>query len=409
MESKELIPHLFRAEYIKIVSVLCSRFGFEQLEIAEDIASETFLTATQAWGLEGIPANPTAWLYSVAKNKAKNYINRVRIFDDKISTELKNTSLIDLTTDIDLSEQNILDSQLLMMFTLCHPSISVEAQIGLSLRILCGFGITEIADAFLTNKEAINKRLYRAKERLKQEMIRIELADISHSDDRLMAVLTTIYLLFNEGYYSVNQNKSVRKELCFEAIRLCSMLIENKSTNKAEVNALMALMCFHASRFEARQNAAGELLLYDEQESALWDEDLIMKAGYFLMAAQKGNTISKYHLEAGIAYWHTVKEESLEKWENILGYYNQLLLIAYSPVAELNRIYALSKVQGKEIAIKEAEKNVKDKSHFYQLLLGELYTGLDNDKARMHLRYAYELTSSIAEKAILANKIQKIK
>lgn len=409
MESKELIPHLFRSEYRKIVSVLCSRFGFEQLEIAEDIASETFLTATQAWGIEGLPANPTAWLYSVAKNKAKNYILRVKVFDDKISAELNDKSFEDPIPDIDLSDQNIQDSQLQMMFILCHPSISAEAQIGLSLRILCGFGIDEIADAFLTNKETINKRLYRAKEKLRQEKIRIELPDFIQSDERLTTVLTTIYLLFNEGYYSASQDKTMRKELCFEAMRLCSMLLENKSTNKAEVNALMALMCFHASRFDARQNPAGELLLYDEQDNTSWNEDFIMKGAYFLRAAAKGGAISKYHLEAGIAYWHTVKENSTDKWENILAYYNQLLSIAYSQVADLNRIYVLSKVKGKAIAIKEAEKHPMDKSHYYHLVLGELYTGFDTDKASMHLRIAYDLAISKDEQAIIANKIRKLK
>src|SRR4051812_47094930 len=162
---KELIPHLFRTEYAKIVSVLCKRFGFEQLEIAEDIASDTFLTAMQAWGLEGVPQNPTAWLYHVSKNKAKNYMQRGFTFENKISAEVKNISLNTSENEIDLSPQNINDTQLQMMFALSHPAIAEEASIGLSLRILCGFGIEEIAGAFLTNKETINKRLLRAKEK----------------------------------------------------------------------------------------------------------------------------------------------------------------------------------------------------------------------------------------------------
>jgi len=153
-----------------------------------------------------------------------------------------------------------------MMFAVCHPSISSEAQIGLSLRILCGFGIEEIADAFLSNKETINKRLFRAKEKLREGKIKIELPGPSEIDGRLSPVLTTIYLLFNEGYYSVSQNNTIRKDLCFEAIRLCTMLVENYSTNKPEVNALLSLMCFHASRFEARIDKNGELILYEEQD-----------------------------------------------------------------------------------------------------------------------------------------------
>src|SRR6187431_2162702 len=174
MNQDELIPHLFRTEYRKIVSVLARRFGFDQLETAEDITSETFLTATQTWGLQGIPKNPTAWLYYVATNKARNFLQRTSVFINKASPEITNAKLSHDELEIDLSPKNINDSQLQMMIAICHPSISPEAQIGLSLRILCGFGVEEIADAFLTNKEIINKRLFRAKEKLREESIRIE-------------------------------------------------------------------------------------------------------------------------------------------------------------------------------------------------------------------------------------------
>lgn len=407
MNNSELIPHLFRTEYRKIVSVLCKYFGVEQIEIAEDIASETFLTAAQAWGPEGIPANPSAWLYHVAKNKAKNYLQRSLNFKNKIEPQLK----IDLNElqeiEIDLSPKNINDSQLQMMFAVCHPSISTEAQIGLSLRILCGFGIEEIATAFLTSKETINKRLFRAKEKLRDEKICIELPSAAEMDERLSTVLTTIYLLFNEGYYSISQNKTIRKELCFEAMRLCTMLVENKNTNKPQVNALLSLMCFHASRFEARINKEGELVLYEEQDTNLWNTDLISKGGYFLRCAMAGNMLSKYHLEAGIAYWNTQKGDTKEKWENILQYYNRLLQIEYSPVAALNRTFALSKVYGKEVAIVEAEKLNLESNHFYFALLGELYADVDNEKSRQYFIKAVSLAKTIAEKQAMQKKIDK--
>src|ERR1041385_396359 len=138
---QELIPHLFRTEYRKIVSVLCKYFGFEQMEVAEDIASDTFATAAQTWAINGAPKNPVAWLYHVAKNKARNFLQHESLFKGKISTELKKTPPAFLEDEIDLSPSNIYDSQLQMIFAICHPSISHEAQIGLSLRILCGFGI----------------------------------------------------------------------------------------------------------------------------------------------------------------------------------------------------------------------------------------------------------------------------
>lgn len=405
MEQQELIPHLFRTEYRKIVSVLCKRFGFDQMETAEDIASDTFLTAAQSWGLNGAPQNSTAWLYSVAKNKAKNHLQRNALFEKKISPELRNAAADLHENEIDLSLQSINDSQLQMMFAICHPSISTEAQVGLSLRILCGFGIDEIADAFVTNKETINKRLFRAKEKWREQKILIEFPGDAEIDERLAPVLATIYLLFNEGYYSATQKETLRKELCFEAIRLCTMLVENTHTNKPPVNALLALMCFQASRFEARINNSGELILYDDQDTTLWNTELIAKGGYYLKCSANGDTLSKYHLEAAIAFWSTQKNDPPEKWENILQLYNRLLQVAYSPIAALNRTYALAKANGKQAAITEAEKlNLVD-NHFYYALLGELYKDINSEKAKLHLEKALALAKTQTDKQTIQKKI----
>lgn len=408
MEQHELIPHLFRTEYRKIVSVLCKRFGLDQIETAEDITSDTFLSAAQNWAYKGIPQNPVAWLYFVAKNKAKNHLQRDLVFAGRVAGELKRTSPETYQTEIDLSPQNINDSQLQMMFAICNPFIPPEAQVGLSLRILCGFGIEEIADAFLSNKETINKRLFRAKEKLREGNVKIEFPNPTEIDQRLAPVLTTIYLLFNEGYYSVSQNSIIRKDLCYEAIRLCTMLVENQLTGKPEVNALLSLMCFQASRFDARVDKNGELILYDEQDTNLWDPELISKGGYYLHYAASGNRITKYHIQATIAYWNTQKADTKEKWENILQLYNQLLQIEYSPVAALNRTYALSKTEGKEIAITEAEKLNLSNNHFYYALLGELYTGIDNDKARRHFLKARSLARTLPNKQAMQKKIDRL-
>src|SRR5260221_1603100 len=374
------------------------------MEIAEDIASDTFMTAAQTWGLNGVPQNPAAWLYHVAKNKAKTYLHRNYFVENKIAYEIKKTFSDFHEEEIDLSPQNINDSQLQMMFAICHPSISPEAQIGLSLRILCGFGIEEIADAFLTNKETINKRLFRAKEKIREDKLRIELRVPAEIEARLTNVLTTIYLLFNEGYYSVSQNKSLRKELCFEAIRLCYMLIESELTNVPEANALLSLMCFHASRFEARLDENGELVLYGQQDTSLWNSDLVSKGGYFLSRAATGSRLSTYHLEAGIAYWNTQKDDTKEKWENILQLYNLLLQLEYSPMAALNRTYALSKTNGKEEAMREAEKLDLRDNQLYFSLLGELHTGVDNQKAKQRFLQAILLAKRPADKLPLQRR-----
>ena len=198
MHQQDLIPHLFRTEFRKITAVLCKHFGIEHIETAEDIASDTFLSAVETWTYKGLPVNPTAWLYTVAKNKAKNYFHRTNIFSERIAGELKRSSIQTEESEINLSEENITDSQLQMLFAICTPSIPSEAQIGLALRILCGFGINEIATAFLTNTETINKRLFRAKEKLRTEKVKIEFPGEAEINNRLETVLTTLYLLFSE-------------------------------------------------------------------------------------------------------------------------------------------------------------------------------------------------------------------
>jgi RNA polymerase sigma factor (sigma-70 family) len=408
MNQTELIPHLFRSEYRKITSVLCKLFGIEHIELAEDIASETFLSAIETWTYKGIPENPVAWLYTVAKNNARNHFNRNQLFINKIAAQIKQTSPWKDEIEIDLSEKNITDSQLQMLFALCHPSISAEAQIGLSLRILCGFGIDEIATAFLTNKETINKRLFRAKEKLREEKVSIEFPSDNETDKRLQTVLTTLYLLFNEGYYSESQDAILREDLCLEAMRLTHLLIESEKTNLPKVNALLALMCFHASRFPARKNENGEIILYEEQDEKLWNQELITEGKYFLNCSAKGNTISKYHLEASIAYWHTIKEDTKEKWENILQLYNHLLQIEYSPIAALNRTYALSKANSKEKAIAEAEKLNLLSNHYYFTLLGELYREIDSNKARQNFQKALSLAKTKTDKLTIRTKLDEL-
>jgi RNA polymerase sigma factor (sigma-70 family) len=409
MQKEELIPNLFKSEYSKIIAVLCNLFGIKHIEIAEDIVNDTFLLATETWAQKGIPENPAAWLYTVAKNKTKDYLKRNQNFNGPILAEIKATQPDFEEMEIDLSSQNISDRQLQMLFAVCNPAIPIEAQIGLALRILCGFGIDEIAVAFLSNKETINKRLFRAKEKLREDNIKLELPDPTEINKRMDRVLTTLYLLFNEGYYSKTQSTKLNKELCLEAMRLNYLLIENPSTNTPMANALMSLMCFHSSRFDARISESGESILYDDQDKSLWNEDLIAKGNYFLIESAKGQVVSKYHLEASIAYWHSTKIDSPKKWENILQLYNKLLQIDYSPMAALNRTYALSQANGKLQAIAEAEKLNITESHLYYALLGNLYTEIDSKIARAHYSTAFAMAKTDADKATIAKSLASLK
>lgn len=405
MDHHDLIPHLFRTEHSKITAVLCKKFGLTHIETAEDIVSETFAVALESWPYKGIPDNPVAWLHTVAQNKTKNALSRQHVFDSKVRPALS----VDQLVEIDLSEENILDSQVRMLFVVCHPAIPAEAQIGLALRTLCGFGIEEIATAFLANKETIAKRLMRAREVMRQSDMSMELPTGKELQERLDPVLRTIYLLFSEGYYSESNDFVMREDFCLEAMRLAHLLTKLDTIAQPKVFALLALMCFHASRFAARRSGEKDVILYDEQDESLWDQSLISQGVFFLHASAKGNELSKYHLEANVAYWHTVKSDSKEKWERILWFYNLLLQLEYSPVAALNRTYAVSRVHGKPEAIRQALKLGLEQNHFYHTLLGELYHDTDPTKSLKHLQEAHCLARSEHDRKLIQRKLNLVR
>ena len=405
----ESLKHLFQQEFSKMVAVISKLYGLQHIEIAEDIVSETFLLATETWGIKGIPENPAAWLYAVAKQKTVYHFRRNKIFEQKVIPAIKVSEAETTETgELNFSQQNIKDSQLQMLFAICNPAIASEAQIGLALRILCGFGIDEIAEAFFSNKETINKRLFRAKEKLRTENVKMELPPENEITKRLDNVLHIIYLLFSEGYYSKTQNQVLQKDFCLEALRLGLSLTDYEKTNQPKTNALIALMCFHASRFDARKTNDDGLVLYEEQNEELWDAALVNQGMHFLNRSAQGNEISSYHLEARIAYWHCIKADTTEKWKDILHLYDQLLLINYSPAVALNRIFAFYKVHGAEAALQEAEKLKLESTNFYFLLLGELYKTVDTKKAKASLEKAYSLAKTQAEKQVIHNKIDKL-
>ena len=401
-----LLPNLFRTEYGKMVAVLVRSFGFSHVEEAEDLVSDTFTLAAETWGMKGVPENPTGWLYTVAKNNARDRLRRKGHFSDRIVPDLTRDQPLAEMPEPDFSPEGFQDSQLRMIFTLCHPALNTEQQVALCLRILGGFGIDEIAAAFLTTKSTINKRLHRGKSRLREELSTIELPPSSALNERLEAVLTTIYLLFNEGYHSIVTPETFRRELCADAIRLALLLTTNKKTNLPQVNALLALMCFQTSRFDARSGTDGEMILYAQQDRSLWDERLIGQGRKFLTAATASSENGRYHLEAAIAFLHTNPTESPEKWPTVLSLYNRLLQLHYSPVTALNRTYALSRIHGPKAAIAEALK-IDLKGHlWYHLLLADLYGQTEEKaKAKAHLDQSLVLTKNPATKRFIAAKI----
>ncbi|WPU93708.1 sigma-70 family RNA polymerase sigma factor [Mucilaginibacter sabulilitoris] len=403
----ELLPNLFRLEYTRMTAVLYRRFGLKYIEIAEDIVSETFKKASENWTINGIPENPAAWLYKVAKNKAKDCLKHHAVVETHFKETIA-TEKMEMINDFEFTHQNISDSQLSMIFAVCNPAISSESQICLALQILCGFSVEEIANAFLSKIETIKKRLQRARADLRKDNFQIGILNKNEIALRIDTVLKTLYLLFNEGYFSKTNSRQIRKDLCLEALRLTLLLTENPLTNTPKANALLALMCYQSSRLDARTNDKGETIVYERQNKKLWDVSLIERGNYYLIEACNRDDVSKYHLEAAIAYWHTVPAGK-NKWQQILQLYNQLILVEYSPIAALNRTFAFAKVYGHEQAIAEAQKLNLAENNYYHELLGYLFASYSPGKAITHYEKAIQLTKSEAEKQTLQKEIRRLR
>jgi RNA polymerase sigma factor (sigma-70 family) len=412
----QIVDHLFRHEAGKMIAVLCIFFGFSEVAIAEDIVQETLLTAFERWKLEGIPSNPQAWLYQVAKNKALNYVKRAQNFDKNIapniSYAIENEQLASKKLDDFFLENEIEDAQLRMMFACCHSDIPNDTQLILMLKTLCGLSVAEIAAALLSQEDAIAKRLYRAKEKIKKERISLEVPEGTALVERLDAVLKAIYLLFNEAYKSTSTNTVIRRDLSDEALRLGVILAARplaiKGYDMPKINALMSLMCFHAARFDARLDASGHIILLENQDRSLWNSYLITQAYAYFNASAVGNSYSEYHIEAAIASYHAqAKTFEATNWQAIFYCYNLLFSIKPTAIVAFNRAIALFYVEGAKVGI-EALLNIEglDKNHFYHTALGDFYQK-DNQlpKAKNAYQLALQFAFLEAEKKVIVEKM----
>ncbi len=402
------LDHLFRHEAGRLIAVLARLFGFERLEVAEDLVQDTFMQAYETWRLRGLPANPTAWLYQVAKNKAYTYVQRQRTFA-KATADLR-LGLPEgytIQAHIEAAFQALTDSQLQMLFAVCHPRIPPDAQVALALKTLCGFSVGEVAAAFLTTPETITKRLYRAKEKIRQERLNLDFPPSAALPARLNGVLRCIYLLFNEGYYSASPDAGVRHDLCREALRLGLLLLDAPVTRQPAVHALLALMCFHASRLNGRTAPDGSLLPWHDQDRSRWEPALIAQGIAYLNAAAEGPDLTTYHLEAMIAYHHT-QPDTPAKWPALLPLFDQLLLLQPSPLVALSRAYALGQVGEVAAAIAAAKQVIELKnSVLYHALLGELYETLDQKLAARHWQQALALAPGEPERATIGERLRR--
>lgn len=408
------IDQLFRHEWGKLVSVLTKLFGPENLQLAEDVVQETLLKALNNWKINGLPSNPGAWLFTAARNKAIDVLRKQQLHQEykrAITPLLQSEYTLSPTVNEVVNNKTIEDDQLRMMFVCCHPSLSSEAQVAIILKTLCGFSVSEIAKAFVSNYDTIEKRLYRARQSLKENNVSFELPGTVELSQRQENVLTAIYLLFNEGYNSTHHDDLIRKDLMNEAMRLCELICKSKLINNGSAYALLSLICFTSARSNARLDKAGKILLLKEQDRSLWNKKMIQEGINCLDKSSVAETISRYHIEAGIAFEHA-KATAYENtnWKNILHYYDVLYHLQPSPVVALNRAIVIAELSGPAAAIETIQsiKQIELLNKYYLLpaTLGEMYSKMNEpEKARQNFELALTLTQSTAEKHLLYQKI----
>jgi RNA polymerase sigma-70 factor (ECF subfamily) len=409
---RELAADLFRREAGKMTAALARVLGLDNLDLAEDVVQDTLCHALETWRFGALPENPAAWLMRAAKNRAIDVIRRERTrrrfapdVHDLLSTEWTLTRTIDQV----FLDGEFADEQLRMMFSCCAPGVSEPARAALILKLLCGFGVHEIAAAFLATPDAIEKQLVRGKAALRAAR---ELADVGRDAvaERLPSVERALYLLFNEGYHGAHPELTIRAELCAEAIRLASLLAAHPACDLPRVHALLALFCLHAARLPSRVDAAGDLILFEDQDRARWDAALIARGLCHLERSATGDELTPVHLEAAIAAKHaTAPSVAATDWRGVLGLYDLLASIDPGPVVALNRAIVVAQLDGPEAglaALDAIEDRARlDEYPFYHLALAELEQRAGRRDAAAHaLERAQALARNPAEERLVERK-----
>jgi len=392
-----------------MVAYFTRLFGPAHLELAEETVQEAMLRALQSWPYQGVPENPGAWLFRVARNSAIDALRRNRALagDQALAQAVQSESM--LAGDA-LIEEQLRDDELSMIFMCCHPEISREASVALSLKTVGGFSVREIARAFLADEATVAQRLVRAKRQIRERGLSLEMPHGDELNRRLDSVLEVIYLVFNEGYSAHEGQDLIRQDLCVEALRL-GRLVASSSIATPKSHALVAMMALQAARLAARVDAAGDLVLLESQDRNRWDRELIGLGFYHFDLSMVGDEVTEYHAQAAIAATHARAgdAESIE-WPWILEFYDQLLAINPSPVVALNRAVAVAKVHGAERALAEVERlEQEQKLRDYYLLLavrGHLLLELGRPAEAAHnFRAALELPCSEPERRFLRRKL----
>lgn len=409
-----LVDHLFRNRAGQMVAYLTRVLGPKNIDLAEEVVQESLLKALQVWPYAGIPDNPAGWLFRVARNSALDALRHRTMADQKSEEIAANISsrqaTATLTVRDEVLEDQLRDDELRMVLMCCHPMLSPDARVALSLKTVGGFSTREIARAFLSDETTIAQRLVRAKRQIRESNISFDLPSGHDLSLRLESVMEVIYLMFNEGYAAQEGEDLVRQDLCGEALRLGQLLVSSSVTTP-QAHALVALMAFQAARLPARIDQSGELVLLEDQDHRLWDPKLIALGFHHFTESAEGHSVSSYHMQAAISavYAGTLRTGKID-WQRILSLYDQLMEISPSPVIALNRAVAVSKVDGPEAALAALRPLTEDRTlrNYYLLpaVRGRLLLDLnDREAAADCFRQALDRPCSEPEKRFLRRKL----
>jgi RNA polymerase sigma-70 factor, ECF subfamily len=412
VDASAAVEAVYRSEWGRIVATLIRLLGGD-FDLAEDTAQEAFAAAVHQWQDTGVPEFPRAWIIQTARHKAIDRIRRRERFEEKLESHA-GEGLLRTSEEPNYDTADIPDDRLGLIFTCCHPALAVEAQVALTLRTLCGLETEEIARAFLVPPTTMAQRLVRAKRKIKDAGIPYVVPQTGDIPERLDAVLTVVYLVFNEGYAATKGGPLVRTDLCSEAIRLGRLLRSLLGPKPpSEVTGLLALMLLQDARREARLDKHGDLIVLEKQDRQLWNERQIAEAIPLVEEALAGGP-RPYTLQAAIAALHcqALRAEDTD-WPQIVGLYDLLERVHPSPIVSLNRAVAVAMVHGAQSGLQAIEASAiadhLDSYHLFHAVRADLLRRIgSNREATESYRRALALVTNDSERRFLQRRLQEI-
>lgn len=395
-DARGLVADLFRRESGRLIALLANRTGVARIDMVEDAVQDALVSAMRNWSINAVPANPSAWLYTAARNALTDKLRRARFevpeeFTQEPATEAEHS----------FSSENAFDDELLRLIAFCcHPSLTPASQLALTLRLACGLSVEEIAHALLTTPQSIMQRIVRAKRELRDADVTFDIAPRELVQERLPRILNAIYLLFDAGYLSPRHPQWFRPLLCDDALRLVRMLADHPLTAEPETHALAALLHLTAARSPARVDDEGRPVPLAKQDRSRWNQAAIHAGMAFFSRSIRGDALTRYHIEAAIATVHA-SATSMETtdWAQIVRHYDQLCESFPSPVATLNRVIALRYARGAQEALlalrASDELHAVQDTMVYHATMAELHEALEeHDRAAAAFGAAAELAQS---------------